>query len=176
VARRPTWLTRDQPADDIDLRPAWRRHDEAIERDAVAFWRRLGILPSGVAPEDRAKELVAAAYRDGALIGVSTATLNRIESLRGRFAVIRAATDPAHRRTHVAIALAVASRELLERWAEAHPEEKIAGMAGVVENREIAARLAEPVWPVTGLHLVGHTPEGRQIRVAWFAKGRVDVA
>ena len=165
---------KDQPATDVDLRPAWRRDDPAIEADAVAFWRRLAILPPGVAPEDRAKELVVAAYRKGELIGVSTATLGRIESLRGRFAIIRGATDPVHRRTHVGIALAVATRDLLEQWADDHPEERLAGMAGVVENQEIAERLREPYWPVTRLGLVGHTREGRQLRVAWFRNGRVD--
>ena len=165
---------KDQPATDVDLRPAWRRDDPALEADAIAFWRRLAILPPDVAPEERAKQLVVTAYREGGLVGVSTAILGRIESLRGRFAIIRAATDPAHRRTHVAIALLVATRDLLERWADDHPEERLAGMAGVIENREVAERLKEPYWPVTRLGLVGHTREGRQIRVAWFGNGRVD--
>jgi hypothetical protein len=167
-------LAKDQPATDLDLRPAWRRDDAAIEGDAIAFWRRLGILPANVAPEGRARELVAAAYRDGELIGVTTATLDRIESLRARFALVRAAVDPGHRRTHAAIALLVYTRDLLERWAAEHPEEGIAGIAGVIENREVAARLREPYWPVTRLGLVGHMPDGRQIRVAWFKEGRVD--
>ncbi|MGZ8286943.1 MAG: hypothetical protein ACXW27_13265 [Allosphingosinicella sp.] len=164
---------KDQPATDIDLRPAWSLGDPAIEADAIAFWRRLAILPADVAPEDRARELVAAAYREKALIGVSTATLGRIESLRGRFAFFRVATDPAHRRSHVAIALAVYTRDLIEQWAEAHPEQGLAGVAVVIENQEIAARLREPYWPVTRLGLVGYMTDGRQIRVAWFRNGRV---
>jgi outer membrane receptor protein involved in Fe transport len=43
----------------------------------------------------------------------------------------------------------------------------------LIENKEIAARLREPYWPVTRLGLVGHTADGRQIRVAWFANGRI---
>lgn len=166
-------VAKDRPATDVDLRPAWRRGDPAIEAEAVAFWRRLAILPPDVAPEDRAKELAALAYRRGELIGVSTATLQRIDSLRGRFAFARAAIDPAHRRTHAAIALIVYTRDLLERWSEEHPEEALAGLTAVIENREIAARLREPYWPVTRLGLVGHTADGRQIRVAWFANGRI---
>lgn len=164
---------KDRPASDVDLRPAWQLAEAAIEADAIAFWRRLAILPAGVAPEERAQELAAAAYRDGALIGVSTATLGRIEALRGRFAFFRVATDPAHRRSHVAIALAVYTRDLIERWAEANPEQGLAGAAVVIENQEIAARLREPYWPVTRLGVVGHTGDGRQIRVAWFRNGRI---
>ena len=36
------------------LRPAWRPEDPRIEADAIAFWTRLGILPPGVAPAQRA--------------------------------------------------------------------------------------------------------------------------
>ena len=41
-----------------------------IERDAVDFWRRLGNLPPDVAPEQRARELTAVAYKDGRIVGV----------------------------------------------------------------------------------------------------------
>ena len=167
-------LEKDQPATDVELRPAWRLGDARIEADAIAFWNRLGILPPNVRPEDRAKELVAAAYRDGVLIGVTTAAFDRLESLRARFAFARVAVDPGERRTHAAIALGVYTRDLLERWAEAHPEERIAGMAGVIENQEIVERLKEPYWPVTRLRLVGFMPDGRQIRVAWFDHFRLD--
>jgi hypothetical protein len=165
---------RDRPATDVDLRPAWHLRDAAIEADAIAFWRRLAILPTDVPPEERARELVAAAYRGAALIGVSTATLGRIETLRGRFAFFRAAIDPAHRRGHVAMALVVYTRDLIEQWADAHPEEGLAGVAALIENREIATRLREPYWPVTRLGLIGHMENGRQIRVAWFRNGRID--
>jgi hypothetical protein len=88
--------------------------------------------------------------------------------------MLRAAVDPDHRRTHAAIALVVHSRDLLERWAAEHQEEKIAGIGAIIENEEVAARLTEPVWPVTRLGLVGHMPNGRQIRVAWFGHFRYD--
>jgi hypothetical protein len=165
---------RDQPATDVELRPAWQRGDGAIEGDAIAFWRRLGILPPGVAPEERADQLVAAAYRRGELVGVTTAVPDRIESLRAQFFMLRAAVDPGHRRTHAAIALIVYSRDLLEKWAADNPEEKIAGIGAVIENEDVAARLAEPYWPVTRLGLVGHMPNWRQIRVAWFGHFKYD--
>lgn len=170
----PAPPARDQPATDVDVKPAWRRRDGAIEGDAIAFWRRLGILPPGVDPEQRADELVAAAYRRDELIGVSTAVPERIESLRARFFMLRAAVDPGHRRTHAAIALLVHSRDLLEHWAADHPEEKMAGIGAIIENEEVAARLAEPYWPVTRLGLVGHLPNGQQIRVAWFRHFQYD--
>jgi len=34
----------------FEVRPAWRRDDPEIEADAIAFWRRLDLLPKDVAP------------------------------------------------------------------------------------------------------------------------------
>jgi hypothetical protein len=159
---------------DFDYRPAWRRDDPEIEADAIAFWNRLGILPPGVAPEARAKELAVAAYRDGRLIGVSTATLDRLDFLRARFAMLRAAVDPEYRRSRAAFGLALATRAVIERWSMEHPEERVAGLAAIIESPDLVARQKEPFWPNTKFGLVGYTREGRQIRVSWFKDFRLD--
>ena len=164
----------DLPTDEFDLRPAWRLRDPDIERDAIAFWRKLAILPADVSPEDRARELVAAAYKDDTLVGVSTATLNRLDFLRARFAMIRAAVDPEFRRSRAAFALAVYTRHLLERWSYEHPEERVAGLGAIIESPDLVARQKEPYWPQTRFGLVGYTKDGRQIRVSWFESFRLD--
>jgi len=157
-----------------ELRPAWRRDDPEMTADAIAFWRRLSLLPAGVTPEERAKELAAAAYRDGALAAVTTLQLGRLDQVRARVAMLRGATDPDHRRSHVAQALAIYTRDLIERWSAEHPEERIAGMGAVIESANLRGREKEPVWPTTGLNLIGYTPEGRQLRLYWFADFRLD--
>jgi hypothetical protein len=159
---------------DFDYRPAWRRDDPAIEADAIAFWQRLGLLPRNVDPEARAKELVAVAYKDGALVAVATATLTRLEFLRARFAMVRAAVDPAWRRSRAGFGLALYARRLLEIWSSDHPEEKVAGLAAIIQAAELVARQKEPFWPTTRFGLVGYTKGGRQIRVSWFEDFRLD--
>ena len=161
-------------ADGLELRLAWRRGDSAIEADTVAFWNRLGILPGGVAPEARVKELAAAAYRDGKLVGVTTVVPTRLDFLRARFAVLRGSVDPAYRRGGAATELAIFTRDLIEAWAAEHPEERIAGLAAVLESPDLIARQKQLYWPRTRLGLVGFTPQGRQIRVAWFPHFRLD--
>ena len=161
-------------ADAIEIRPAWRRDDAAIEADAIAFWKRLKLLPPGESGEKRAKELIAAAYRGDQLIAVSTATIEWFEHLRARFAVLRGATDPEHRRARAQLALAVPSRELLERWALDHPEERLAGGIAFVETAEWGEFARLPVWPESELTFIGHTTDGRQVRVAWFDHYRLD--
>ena len=172
-AKRTPPASRKGAVKPFDIRPAWRLDDPEIARDAVAFWQRMQILPPGVQPEDRASELVAVAYANGEVVGVATAQLAQIKTLRGRFAAYRCAVDPAHRRQGLARALTVFSRDLLEQWSLQHPEEKVLGLAAVVENPDLAARLREPVWPTLRLNLAHFLPDGRQLRVAWFAHARV---
>jgi hypothetical protein len=169
MARSPKSKAPPPPPDGgIEIRPAWRRDDAAIEADAIDFWTRLDLLPPGVSGEARAKELIAAAYKDGRLIAVSTATIEYFDYLRARFAVLRGATDPEHRRSRAQLALAIPSRNILQLWAKAHPEEGLAGGIAFVETAEWGDFARLPVWPESELTLIGYTPDGRQIRAAWF--------
>jgi hypothetical protein len=155
------------------ISPAWRLNDQNIERQAIQFWRTLNILPRGVEPEARAKELCAIAHRGVEVAGVSTVSIEELRFLRSRFAMFRCAVAPPHRLSHVAYELTVFSRALLERWSLEHPEEPVKGM-GLIIEAEIGKRAQQPLWPVTGLTLVGFTPQGLQIRVAWFPHARLD--
>lgn len=87
---------------------AWRRRDPALERDAVAMWTEMKILPAGVKPEDRARELCVLAYHGDRLVGITTAQIQPYAPVRQRFAwgrillrpecrKIRACGPPHHR-------------------------------------------------------------------------------
>ena len=161
-------------AESLDVRPAWRLDDPQIEADAIDFWKRLDLLPAEIPPEQRAKELVAVVYRGGKLIAVATAAIEWFDHLRARFAVLRGATDPEHRRSGAQLALAVPCRGILERWAIAHPEERLAGGLAFVGAEEWGPFAKIPVWPESGLGLIGYATDGRQVRVAWFDHYRLD--
>jgi hypothetical protein len=158
----------------FELRPAWRRNDAQIEADAVAFWKRLNILPSSVTPEQRAKELIAVVYKDGQIVGVHTAAIERLEQVRTRLAMLRSAVDPAYRRTHVSMALTLYSRALLEQWSRENPQERLGGLGAIIESEQLAERGKEPWWPQTRFILAGFLPDGRQLRISWFEDFRVD--
>lgn len=169
------FLPPEQLAPGFDFRPAWRLGDAAIERDAIDFWTRTGILPAGVTPQQRARELVAVAYREGRMVGVLTAKVGRLDQVRARLAFIRAAVGPEHRRGHISLVLYLYARDLLERWSAEHPEERLAGLGAFVEGRELAERARRGNGP-TRLGLIGFMPDGRQIRVCWFRDFRLDPA
>jgi hypothetical protein len=161
-------MTPEERAPGYEFRSAWRSGDPAIEADAIAFWERLRLLPQGVSPEERARQLVAAAYKDGQLAGVLSAKIELLQQVRARFAMIRIAVDPAHRRAYVSRALTLASYDLLHRWGAAHPDERLAGIAAFIESRELADYGRRPYWPETKFILAGFLPDGRQLRIAWF--------
>jgi hypothetical protein len=159
----------------IETRAAWRRNDPELERDVVGFWRRLGILPPDVVPEARAKELCSLTYVDGEVAAVSTATLEVLPHLRARFAMVRIAVAPEHRRRHFAVSLIVAAKGLLEQWSLENPQENVKGVAAFIQAANIEELKRLPVWPRSGLSLVGYTTDGQQIRVAWFEHARLDL-
>lgn len=158
----------------LEVRAAWRRDDPRIEADAIAFWNRIGVLPDGVDPAQRAKELISVAYKDGRLIAVATAVIEHIEFLRARMAVVRGATDPEHRRGGAQLALAVPNHEALRDWSLAHPEEKLAGAIAFVAPGEWGEFARLPVWPEMELELVGYTADNQQVRARWFDHYRLD--
>jgi hypothetical protein len=160
--------------DDIELRPAWRGQDPRVEADAIAFWKRLRLLPADVTPEARAREIVVAAYRGDRIVAVVTAELGVLAQVRARLAMIRGAVDPGERRSHVGFAMLLAARGILERWSAENPDERIAGMGGIIESPDLIAAQGQPYWPVSRMGVIGFTPDGRQIRVSWFEDFRLD--
>lgn len=162
------------PPADIELRPAWQRHDAGIEKDAAAYWRRLGNLPRDVIPEQRAREAVVAAYRDGRIVGMITADVGVLPQVRARIAMLRASVEPELRRSHVGIAAMLEARALLESWSAANPNERLAGIGGIVESPDLLVAQRQPYWPWPRMGVVGFTADGRQVRVSWFRDFRLD--
>jgi hypothetical protein len=158
--------------DKYDIRPAWRIHDRDLEGAAIEFWKRHGLMPPGVDPQTRAKELCAVAYDGDELVGVATVAIGVLPAVKHKFAAYRCAVAPDHRGEEIAVHLTRYCKKLLEQWASDHPEEGVMGMTTVLEGYK-AARTREPVWPATGLTLMGYTSEGHQVRIVWFRHARL---
>jgi len=152
----------------ITFRPAWRKADPELERDAISFWsKREKLLPRGVNPEARAKQLCALAYRDGEVAGVATATLELVPRLRCRMAVYRCAVAIGMRRKPLSWTITDYSREVLEQWSLENPDEKVMGLLAVMQAREFVERYPQIVAPAN-MAFVGFTQNGYPVRVAWF--------
>ncbi len=159
----------ENPMDDISFIPVWQSASAAVERDVMALWTALGVLPPGVKAEERIKELVAVAYAGDSIVGVLTAQFLMHPPLRQRFAFLRSLTHPDYGGRDVSRRLIVCADEALSKWAIAHPGEKLAGLAAIYENPLPQSKPIERV----GLILVGYTPDGQQVRVKWFEHFRL---
>ena len=158
----------------FELRTLWRREAMAAERaDAIALWTRMRALPEGTTGEERARELVSAAYRDGVLRGVATASIARVEHLLSRFAFVRVLVVPEERRAHLSGVLVSHARAIIDRWSEANPDEGVKGIALLIEAQELDARARVARWENSGTVFAGYLGT-TQLRVAFFDHARID--
>lgn len=160
---------------EIEFRAAWRKANAELERDAKEFWQtRLRLLPRNVDPEARARQLCAVAYRDGAPVGVSTATIEYIKQFRSSMAVYRCAVARQFAHQPLSWRITDFSREVLERWSLENPDEKVMGLMAVMQSRELVTRYPQ-VFGVVNMTFTGFTPAGFPIRVAWFKHATIPV-
>ena len=158
----------------VRLVGAWRRNDAKVVEDAKAFWHKLKALPSNVSIDERARELCAAAYVGDEIVGVSTMALGHSQLVRCRLGFFRCLVNPAHADRRIGRKLTLFSRRVLSDWSKEHPEEKVLGMAAILEAPNLDRLGKRPRWPASGLALVGYMPDGRQIRLSWFEHARLD--
>tara|TARA_R110000868_G_scaffold334571_1_gene595293 strand:- start:307 stop:798 length:492 start_codon:yes stop_codon:yes gene_type:complete len=144
---------------------AWRQNDPKLEQDAIALWTELSALPKGQSPDERAKELSVVAYEDGKVIALTTMIVQRLQQVRQDFAFVRVLVAPSHRLQSLSTDLMRESRKVIEAYALAHQEEKLAGMGAVFQAPGLGKN---PIGIGGGTVLVGYTDEGYQVRIAWF--------
>ena len=160
------------------LQPAWQRNDPKIAADAMALWRRLNALPRDTRPEERIKELCAAAYYDGELAGVSTVAVKTLPPFPCRFAFYRCLVAPEHGLIALSRKLTLFSGDIISAWARDNPQENVMGSVAILENQKADALARIPVWKVPGLSngytLAGYTSTELQVRIHWYAHARLD--
>lgn len=157
------------------LKVVWRMNDARAERDVLAFWREGKLLSQTVDLKTRLEELCVLAYDGDRVVAVNTAVLEYLDQVRARIAMLRLAVAAEYRQRRIATEISARAQQVLQRWAEVHPAEKVMGVGYVVQTRAIPeAMLSQAVFP-NGMILIGHTQRGDQIRLTWFPGATVDV-
>lgn len=162
---------------EITYATAWRRDDWKLGSDAKAFWQRLGLLSPEQASQ-RVTELCSVAYADGEVVGVTTVTLTPWPPLRARFAFYRCAVAPEFRRHYLATFLTRHTLSTMEAWALENPQEKLLGIAAILQAHELGSKAVYPQWADWNIHLnlVGYSQRGEQVRVAYFRQAKIETA
>jgi len=148
----------------VEFRDVWRKNDAQAEADAVAMWQHMGILPQGVDPHARAKELAVVAYENGRMIAITTVTIEILQVVRTKMAFFRALVDDQHRSQKVLVPLTYALHQAMERYALAHPELKIGGTAAVVAAPNT---IYKPIGSAEMI-LIGYTQRNEPVLLRWF--------
>jgi hypothetical protein len=156
-------------SDNFVFRDVWQQSDARAEADVIALWQRLDILPAGVNPQSRAKELCVAAYDGDRLAAVTTATVDTLQVVRTRMLFLRALVAPEYRSKKVVVPLTLETHEALSRYALAHPDQRLGGTVAVVTSRPGIYK------PIGSAHmvLIGYTARNEPVTLRWFDHHRL---
>jgi hypothetical protein len=152
----------------------WHRHDAAIERDVLAFWRENKQLGEDADASARLRNLCVVARGGGRVVGVIEAEMQMVNAVGDRFAMLKPAISPEYRETAVPIQIHALGFVEVELWSAMHPEERVMGIAVVAEPRDNIRQLRDPAWPPVQYGIVNHTRKGEQVRIGWFKGARID--
>ena len=136
--------------------------------DVVAFWTKEGALDLREAQRRVAEILLVASDRVGRPVGVSTTVLRRIDQLRADLWYARVFVGAAHRRSHLAIGLALGARDWLARRFASGEDRRAIGIVFEVESEVLKRFFPQAIWPRTEFAFIGETSTGSHVRVFYF--------
>jgi hypothetical protein len=148
----------------------WRKNDTKAKADAIAAWKAESVLPPGVDPETRAKELAVLAYEGDRLVAIATATIRYLENVRQNMAMFRIFIVADKRREGIAVPLTAELFNAMESYSRQNPELRIGGIGAFIVTRGFLDN------PVTNnkLLLIGYSEQNHPIIVKWFDHFDID--
>jgi hypothetical protein len=159
-------------ADEFSFKDVWFKNDAKAEQDAIAAWTAAKVLPKGVDPIQRAKELLVIAYDGDKVVAISTCEIAYLTEVRQKMAMFRIFVAPDYRKSGVAIPLTHAAFAATERYALANPQQRIGGLGAYVI---VSGHMGKPILGA-GMWLIGYSKENYPIVVKWFPHFTIDEA
>lgn len=157
---------------EITYATGWRLADASLREDVADFLR--DIPPQDDEHKDekqRAAQMAVIAYAGTTILAVSMLEVKFLERVKQKFAFIRIALHPAHENNQaLSDGIIQATRDMIQAYAESHPQEEIYGMAMIMKK---PGGGEEPILPAGRLALIGYTDRKEQVRVGWFPHVRV---
>ena len=136
--------------------------------DVLASWTGEAGLPPHEAQRRLSELLLVASDAEGSLAGVATAYLAHNEQLRADMWHLRAFVPQAHRKSNIAVSLAVAGRRrLVERYVSGEDRRGL-GMIFEVENEGLKRAFPKGIWMPSDVLFIGESPRGAHVRVHYF--------
>jgi hypothetical protein len=157
-----------------ELKACWKSADATIQRDVLKFWREENLIPEIADAARRLKNICVVAYDHTRIVAVLEARVRRLEVVRSTIAMLALAAKSEVRTEKLVNDIIVLGRDLLENWSLENPQEEVMGIGRIVPSRNADERKRIPIWEPSKLTLIGFTPTGAQIRVAWFKHATVN--
>ena len=155
----------------LSYKTVWKTDNPKIRADALNLWKNsLGNglqIPPGQ-EQDRLNSLCVVAYDGSEMAAVSTVGINYFNNVQAKIAWFRCCVGANYREQGIATELAAKCKVAMEKWSKNHPAERVMGYGTIVESPHLNTISKRPIWPKTGMILVGHTQAGQQIRLVWF--------
>lgn len=158
----------------LEIENVWTRVSDDLQREIVDFWTSNKMLPQGVDPIERSKQVLLTVRNEGKIVGLTSADLVRFRQLNDNlFYMFRMAVLQPFRVPGIESKLMVESRDILEHHAETQTVNKCIGVLVFVENPGLVEKRNEAVWPASKLTYIGNDKQGRHIRVYYFKGVRI---
>ena len=161
--------------DDISLHLQWQTENPEIAEKAISLWRELSVLPEGIDPEERAKQLVYCALnRDGKVVAVTTASKEKCPFINLPMLFMRYLVHPDYRMHGIGEKLYVSMCNYLHGLAVDGEYMGCKGLAARVINRSVQNHYTHAVLEKSQTVFIGYTEKGDRIRVRYFDGARID--
>lgn len=136
--------------------------------DVLSLWTLEAGLPLYEAQRRLGELLLVASAADGSLAGIATAYLVHNDQLQADMWHLRAFVPHAHRKSSIAVSLAVGGRSrLVERYVSGE-EPRGLGVIFEVENEGLKRAFPRGLWWPTDVTFIGVSPRGAHVRVHYF--------
>jgi hypothetical protein len=142
--------------------------DDVSAEDVVELWLREGALSPDEAQRRVSEVFLVATDGAGRPAAVSTTYLRRSEQLRAELWHTRVFVAASHRRSGIALELALAGREALAERFVSGADRRGIGIIFEVESELLKRHFPQAVWPRTQFTFIGETPNGSHVRVYYF--------
>lgn len=149
---------------DIEFRDVWQKNDPKVEIEVMAFWEKYKALPPNTDPKSRLKELCIIAYRGDEIVSVSTVKFDILQTVRQKMCFFRVFVSREHRSKKLVLPMTYAVHHAMERYALAHPELRLGGLAAVVTAEQ---GIYKPISSAETF-LIGYTRDNQPVLIRWF--------
>jgi hypothetical protein len=142
--------------------------EEVSAGNLIELWLREGALSPDEAARRVSEVFLVATDSGGRPAAVSTTYLRRSEQLRTELWHMRVFVAASHRRSGIALELALVGRDALaDRFASGADRRGI-GIIFEVESDLLKQHFPQAIWPRTQFVFIGETPNGSHVRVYYF--------